>query len=134
MQGRHRSFRPTQPEYMRGKRVKRRLCILAYASSLLAVAVLFLTLVASWVIVDNQIGIPAGPPGARDLALLGTCLVLAVAMGYLTYFALKRLFIRLGFLTLDEASFFPIKGDWPESWLEPTLKCDSDSRDNVSSK
>jgi hypothetical protein len=112
----HKSFRATRPPYMEGKRVKRRLVAITWASLILALAIGLLG-VLSVVLLLEWMG------GAGRFGLLATAMILVgwVSGVYLSLFVLKALFVRLGWMTTEEAKSFPLrKGEWwPESWLEP---------------
>jgi hypothetical protein len=116
---RHRSFRLTQPEYMRGKRMKWRLVFLTWLSSLLSIAVTVLSLFGCVTLRDFLAGAAAWP-AALDVVAVCTSFVVAIFAGFLTYLGLKRLYVRKGLLSPEEARSFGEKRHWPdESWLEP---------------
>ncbi len=125
----HRSFRLTHPEYMRGKRTKRRLVILNWLSSLLSIAVALLTLFGCMAILDDFRPGPAGR-GAFDVAIMATSYGLAAFAGFQTFAIAKKIFIRQGLLSSEEARSFGEKRDWPdESWLEPKSGSGPESTD-----
>ena len=111
----HRSFRPTPPPYMEGRRVKRRLLAISWASCILALAAALLTAV----FVLSAI---ARMGAANRLVPFGRLLLCAAGgiAAYLTLFVLRPLFVSLGWMTPEEAKpFMQLRGGWPESWLEP---------------
>lgn len=117
MRQRHRSFRLTQPEYMEGKRVKPRLRYLTYVSFLLILIVVFMCFLGSLLIEIHFGGPPAGWAGVLNI---GAIIVMLRLVVYLTIFILRRLFVWLDLMTLNEAkSFPPPRNGWPENWLEP---------------
>ena len=113
----HRTGRVTPPPGMEGRRVKRRLFWIAQVSGLLTMAIMLLT-AAAVVFAMHQAGpLARGKPWGSVLFF-----TVPVAVAYLTQFALKVLYLRLGWMTQEEAEPFPfrMKGNrWPDSWLEP---------------
>ena len=112
---RHMSFRLTPPAYMRGKRVKPHLRVLANISAvcmLLAGVLAFAALV-------RFITVPAGA-FVRNSDWL--CVLFGVGLPYvaarLVCAALRLLYERYGLMTQEEAQDFPFRGRWPDSWLE----------------
>jgi hypothetical protein len=112
----HRSFRTTPPAYMEGRRVKRRLGVIYWASIILALGAGSLAAVSVFLLLQGMGG--GGPFGLLAEALILLGFVTAV---YLVLFFSKALFVRLDWMTPEEAKSFPLrKGEWwPESWLEP---------------
>ena len=124
----HRSFALTKPEYMRGKRVKRRLLLVTYASYLIVIIAMFLLSIELFLVILGWGGFPGGLWGT--ILLVGVLLVPHL-FTHLILIALKRPFLSLGFLTLDEAKSFP-PGSlrcWPESWLESLPTSSGESGD-----
>jgi hypothetical protein len=78
----HRSFVLTQPEYMRGKRVKPHLRYLAYASDLFIIVEIFACYVGAFIVVENLGGLPGGLSGT---VILIAILLLPHPVGHLTF-------------------------------------------------
>ena len=117
MRQRHRSFVLTQPEYMKGKRVKPRLRYLAYASAFFVLVEVLACFIGSIILYAN-LGRPLG--GWVGVVISVAILLVLRLIAHLTFFILRKLFVRLDFMTPDEAqSFPPPRNGWPESWLEP---------------
>ena len=117
----HKSFRATPPAYMAGKRVKRRLRLIASANSLIFVTTLTLTFVGQlWAL--SRFG------HAPDRSVLVSLVFMMgpLAAAYLASTIFWTLSARCGWLTPEEARSRrdrPRRG-WPEAWLEPGDKKD----------
>jgi hypothetical protein len=112
---RHRSFRPTPPEYMAGRRVKRRLRLVAYAGYIVALAAVALAIVGHlWVRYRFELWPTDGlwePVISFGIPLAAFCL---------TLIAFRWLSVKFGWMTPEESRSFPFpRHRWPESWLEP---------------
>jgi hypothetical protein len=108
----HRSFRLSPLPRVGGQRIKRRLLWIAYSSYLLGITVTFLALLAVIYTI----------PRRWQLAGYGVILVYP-----LTLHLLKTLYLRLGWMTEEEARPFPFDmrtDSWPASWLEPVGRTD----------
>ena len=110
----HRSFRLSQPEYMRGRRVKPRLRLLTYFASLLAVGVALL----SGFGVLLLLALPVAAQVRSSVFGFFLVLVVSATMARLTYFVVKKAYIRFGLMTSREADCLPIRERWPDCWLE----------------
>lgn len=130
--GKHRSFRITPPSHMEGKRVKRRLLWSAYlgyvAGGLVALAVMVLTVLR----IGHLKPAEAGVPGDR---LWESLLIMGLPLGAycVALLAAKAVFVRLGWMTRQEAQPFPFRMQthrWPDSWLEPLDETESPERDD----
>jgi hypothetical protein len=122
---RHMSFRLTPPPYMSGKRVKKRLRILAYISAVCMVTTCVLVLAA----LVEFVMTPAGA-FLRNSAWL--CILLGLGLPHITVrlicILLRLLYRKYGLMTREEAQDFPFCGRWPDSWLEPkSVAADSHS-------
>jgi hypothetical protein len=121
---RHMSFRLTPPGYMYGKRVKPHLRVLAYVSVVCMAVTGILVLAA-------LIAFATVPAGAFLLNSPWLCILLTLVLPHLAIWlvcaALRQLYVKNGLMTRDEALDFPVRGRWPDSWLEPTsTSADSD--------
>jgi hypothetical protein len=130
-QEKHRSFRVTPPWHMEGKRVKRRLLWSAYlgylAGGLGALAVMVLTVLG----IARLKPAEAGVPGDR---IWESLLIMGLPLGAycLALLAARGVFVRLGWMTREEAQPFPFRMQthrWPDSWLEPLDERESPERD-----
>ncbi len=133
---RHRSFWPSSPFYMEGRRVKRRLRWITYPTYLIALAVALLTAGVVLFATPRMHQVPGGALGRllsvlwEVLSTLGSVLVAYCLMLLL----LKILFVRLGWMTREEAKPFPWDmpmDGWPESWLEPIDEQESTKHPNA---
>lgn len=113
--GKNRSFRPTPPAYMVGKRVKPRLWRLATAGGLLAAPPAFGVWVGMiWAIARFPFLFP------HDWLTITLSFVIPVVVYYLTLCAFVKGFVSLGWMTRKEGGELLAKGhSWPEAWLEP---------------
>ncbi len=112
----HKSFRLTPEPYMRGKRVKPRLRLLAYISCSCAVGVALLSAAGGVLFLATPAGIPM-----RN-SVWGNCLLgigIPCCMGMLVYFIFKLFCRRFGLMSPEEARDFPFSRRYPDSWLEP---------------
>jgi hypothetical protein len=109
--GRHRSFRGTPPSYMEGKRVKPRLRLIRQGVGAVALLAAFGAVAASIALGCSQ----RVPDGLLAVLFCG----IPVAAYILTVLVSQWGFVRLGWMTAEEASaFFPGSGRLPDSWLE----------------
>lgn len=119
MPNRHRSFRLTVPEYQHGKRVKRRLWYLSCGTTSVQLAAMYLMVFGSFAVIDALGGLPAEPWGSVILLLM---LLTPFILSVWICIVLRRLFLRFGWLSPEEAKefFWSEQGaNWPASWLEP---------------
>jgi len=130
---RHRSFRLTPPDYMRGKRVKPHLRVISHISAVCMLATIVLVLAA-------LVEFCTTPAGARFLQNSPwLCILLSLGLPYLAArlvcIALKSFCERYGLMTQEEAQDFPFRGRWPDSWLEPaSTAADSDESSKPAAK
>ena len=114
MHERHRTFALTPPDHSRGRRVKPRLLYVTwgYTVTMLSAAV------ATWLLLIQLFCVFQDWGVCEDI-LIGASWGTVLLVGLGTVIALKRLFVRFGLLTREEANSFPPVRGWPESWLEP---------------
>jgi len=129
----HRSFRLSPLPYMEGKRVKRRLLWIVnltyFVSFLLAIGVMVLTGTAILHFAPRIQHVP-GRVLWEPLLFIGPPL----AGFFLALFVFKVVFVRLGWMTREEARPFPFRmrrHRWPDSWLEPIDEGESTERAEV---
>ncbi len=107
----HRSFRATPPAHMEGKRVKPRLQLIKQGVGAIALLAAFGAVVASIALGCSR----RVPDGLLAMLFCG----IPVAAYVLIMLMSKWVFVRLGWMTEEEASaFFPGSGRLPDSWLE----------------
>ena len=106
----HRSFRATL-SYMEGKRVKPRLQLISCITGVLALSTALGAFIGTIALGCTQ----RAPGGLLTILLFGSPL----AAYFLTVFVSKWVFVRLGWMTVEEASGF-LSGSRrpPDSWLE----------------
>ncbi len=117
----HRSFRLTQPAYMKGRRVKRRLLFVMYCRALVMILVVVLFIAAFCVMCpcdenSRAVGIHADEGRNDVLWMIGFGIALFVAE-YAAQRMLKAFFIRIGLMTEEESRYFYCKRP-PKEWTE----------------
>ena len=122
---RHRSFRLTPPPYMKGKRVKPRLVLIANVSQLAGVAAMFL----SAFLVPYELLSIRDPSPSVVMLLVALVFGSLCAVFCLTLLGSLTLFRLVGLMTQEEARHFPYRR-YHDSWLEPIdyAKTDRETR------